>query len=212
MSITNEIKNVSEQMYRQRIAAHGESAKGVDWKDEHAQLVRLEQLSKVVEGKGHFSMNDLGCGLSPFPGFLRAGGHSDFTYRGYDILELMVEKSAALHQGDGCCTFHHIADASQMQEADYTVASGIFHNTFGRVGQPTWLEYVLKTLVAMNTKSRKGFAFNALTQYSDPEFMKPNLYYADPCFLFDFCKRNLAKDVALLHDYRVYEFTILVRK
>lgn len=212
MSITNEIKNVSEQMYRQRIAAHGESAKGVDWKDENAQLVRLEQLSKVIGNEHRFSLNDLGCGLSPFPDFLTANGHSDFTYRGYDILELMVEKSAALHQGKDHCAFHHIAEASQMQEADYTTASGIFHNTFGRVSQPAWLEYVLETLVAMNTKSRKGFAFNALTLYSDPEFMKPNLYYADPCFLFDFCKRNLAKDVALLHDYRVYEFTILVRK
>ena len=42
--------------------------------------------------------------------------------------------------------------------------------------------------------------------------MRPDLYYADPCRLFDLCKRRYAKNVALLHDYGLYEFTILVRK
>lgn len=64
----------------------------------------------------------------------------------------------------------------------------------------------------MNEKSTLGFAFNALTKYSDPEFMKEELYYTDPLFMFDYCKTNFSKNVALLHDYRQYDFTILVRK
>jgi hypothetical protein len=64
----------------------------------------------------------------------------------------------------------------------------------------------------MNSLSRAGFAFNALTKYSDAEFMRPDLYYADPLFLFDHCKCRYSKFVALLHDYPLYEFTILVRK
>jgi hypothetical protein len=42
--------------------------------------------------------------------------------------------------------------------------------------------------------------------------MKPHLYYADPCDLFDLCKRRFSPQVTLLHDYGLYEFTILVRK
>ena len=42
--------------------------------------------------------------------------------------------------------------------------------------------------------------------------MRPYLYYADPLFLFDYCKKKYSKSVALLHDYGLYEFTILVRK
>jgi hypothetical protein len=42
--------------------------------------------------------------------------------------------------------------------------------------------------------------------------MRNYLYYADPCALFDLCKRRYSKHVALLHDYGLYEFTILVRK
>ena len=44
-----------------------------------------------------------------------------------------------------------------------------------------------------------------------PERMRPDLYYADPCRLFDHCKRRYSRHVALLHDYGLYEFTILVR-
>jgi len=42
--------------------------------------------------------------------------------------------------------------------------------------------------------------------------MRPDLHYADPCVLFDRCKRRHSPRVALLHDYGLWEFTILVRK
>ena len=60
--------------------------------------------------------------------------------------------------------------------------------------------------------SRTGFAFNALSLYSDPDRRRPDLYYADPLYWFDHCKRRYCRFVALLHDYPLYEFTILVRK
>jgi hypothetical protein len=53
-----------------------------------------------------------------------------------------------------------------------------------------------------------------LTKYSDAERMagRPDLFYGDPLFFFDFCKRNFSRNVALLHDYGLYDFTIIVRK
>ena len=64
----------------------------------------------------------------------------------------------------------------------------------------------------MNEKSKFGFSFNALTSYSDAAFMKAELYYSNPGWLFDYCKTRFAKNVALLHDYSQYDFTILVKK
>ena len=75
-----------------------------------------------------------------------------------------------------------------------------------------WEEYIFKTLTQLWELSKKGLAFNSLTMYSDLEKMRPDLYYADPCRIFDFCKKHFSKNVALLHDYDLYEFTILVRK
>jgi hypothetical protein len=59
--------------------------------------------------------------------------------------------------------------------------------------------------------SRRGIAFNMLTSYSDPERITPRLHYADPCEMFDWCKRELSRHVALLHDYGLWEFTMIVR-
>ena len=61
-------------------------------------------------------------------------------------------------------------------------------------------------------RARRGFAFNMLTSYSDPERMRDDLYYADPCALLRLCKRELSRHVALLHDYGLWEFTIVVRQ
>jgi len=74
------------------------------------------------------------------------------------------------------------------------------------------LSYILDTLENINEKSKKGFSFNMLTKYSDKELMRGDLYYADPLFFFDYCKRNYSKEISLLHDYDLYEFTILVKK
>jgi hypothetical protein len=64
----------------------------------------------------------------------------------------------------------------------------------------------------MDDKSDAGFAFNCLTIYSDSDHRKSELYYADPLYLFDYCKKNFSKNVTLLHDYGEYDFTILVKK
>ena len=39
-----------------------------------------------------------------------------------------------------------------------------------------------------------------------------DLFYADPLHLFDRCKRTYSRFVTLLHDYPLYEFTIIVRR
>jgi hypothetical protein len=50
-----------------------------------------------------------------------------------------------------------------------------------------------------------------LTRYADPQLMRKDLYYADPGRYFRLCKERYSRNVALLHDYDLYEFTILVR-
>ncbi len=86
------------------------------------------------------------------------------------------------------------------------MASGIF-NVRLQTPEDDWKAYVLGTVDRLANLARRGFAFNCLTSYSDADRMRPDLYYADPCALFDYCKRRFARNVALLHDYDLYEFT-----
>ena len=93
----------------------------------------------------------------------------------------------------------------------YAVASGIFNVRPG-IDDARWCAYVVETLHQLNELGHAGFAFNMLTAYSDPARQRPDLFYADPLFYFDYCRTQFSKRVALLHDYPLFEFTILVRK
>ena len=66
-------------------------------------------------------------------------------------------------------------------------------------------------LDAMAQASTRGFAFNMLSTFSDPDRRRPDLYYADPRVVFGACKERYSERVALLHDYPLWEFTTIVR-
>lgn len=196
--------------YTDHLKNFGDTAKGVGWKDEAAQFTRFDQLAKIIRQKDGFTINDLGCGTAKFHHYLVANNYHFSIYKGYDILEEMITAASEAAKGTAV-KLKKINDATDMELADYTVASGIFNVKYA-ADDAGWTDHVVNVIRTMNEKSTRGFAFNCLTKYSDKEYMQQYLYYADPLFLFDYCKKNFSKSVALLHDYDPYDFTILVRK
>jgi SAM-dependent methyltransferase len=192
--------------YSAKLGAHGATAAGADWNSPESQRLRFVQIAKLFEGRA-FSVNDYGCGYGALADFLAEEGY-EASYCGFDIAADMIAAAAARWPGSGRHTF--AGDRGQLRLADYTVSSGIFNVKFERTSE-AWLAYILETLDHMASLSTSGFAFNVLTSYSDPDKRRDNLYYADPLFLFDYCKRRYSKRVSLLHDYPLYEFTIVVR-
>lgn len=102
-----------------------------------------------------------------------------------------------------------ILDSKLREKKDYAITSGIFNVMFDKV-KSEWEKYILSVLNNLNEFSQKGFSFNMLSTYVD--YTSENLYYGDPSFYFDYCKKHFSKNVALLHDYNLYEFTIVVKK
>ncbi|NPC55773.1 class I SAM-dependent methyltransferase [Caenimonas soli] len=195
--------------YASTLALHGETARGVDWNGEESQRLRFEQLARIVDVPAGFSVNDLGCGYGALYDFLR-DGWSDFSYTGCDVAAEMID-AAARRLPKETAGIRLVVASEPPGVADFGIASGIFNVRMGR-DNAQWEEYLLATLDTLDRTSRRGFAFNCLTSYSDPDKMRDHLFYADPCRLFDFCKRRYSRQVALLHDYGLYEFTMLVRK
>ena len=193
--------------FDKRIQEHGASPRGSDWNSEASQNARFDQLLRLVESTS-FSLLDYGCGYGALADYLAAKGF-DVDYYGYDILESAIETARQVHRDHPRRVFFN--EKTQLPVCDYTVASGIF-NFRGEQSFDDWTEYVLGVLQEFDRFSRRGFASNFLTKYSDTEKMRPDLYYADPLFLFDYCKRHFSRNVALLHDYRLYDFTLLIRK
>lgn len=194
--------------YSSKLAEHGETPRGVDWNGEESQMLRFEQLAKVISTPGDFSLNDLGCGFGSLFEFLKLR-YRDYSYNGYDVSADMIRAAGMRHVDDTNANFEVACEPSVI--ADYGFASGIFNVRLGR-NDVEWREYLEATLDVLDRTSSKGFAFNCLTSYSDQEKMRDYLYYSDPCALFDLCKKRYSRHVALLHDYGLYEFTILVRK
>jgi hypothetical protein len=200
-----------ENFYRSKLTEYGASAQGVGWRDKEAQEVRFRQLLKVIDTSQPFTINDLGCGTGDLLNLLNYQFKDQFTYFGYDGLAEMITLARKQFPESESIKFQHISDYNQMGECDYSVASGIF-NVRNKISDQDWQAHIISTITAMSVCSKKGFAFNALTKYSDADKMREDLFYSDPLFLFDYCKKNFSRNVALLHDYGIYDFTILVRK
>lgn len=204
--MSNKVHKNIDNYYTDKIKKYGATPQGVDWNGEISQLIRFEQLSKIITSDGT-TLNDIGCGYGKYLDYLNQN-FNYMEYCGFDLSREMIDNAIKIYPDN---KFRHIASVDEVFEADYSIASGIFSVKMNHT-EAEWLSYILETLEILNSKSKKGFSFNLLTKYSDKEYMREDLYYADPLFIFDYCKRNFSKEVSLLHDYKLYEFTILVRK
>lgn len=193
--------------YGDKLHLHGATHLGVDWNSVQSQTLRFDQLLKVIGSERACSVIDYGCGYGAMAPYIRSLGYTG-KYVGFDISEAMIEEARKQQSKISQCFF--VTDRDSLHVADYTIASGIF-NVKQQTQNSEWLKYVLDTIRSMAGISRKGFSFNMLTSYSDKDKIRPDLFYGDPCFFIDHCIRTYSRHVAMLHDYGLYEFTILVR-
>lgn len=196
-----------DSYFERTLAEHGATPKGVDWNSAEAQELRFAQLLKVVAGDDPFSLIDYGCGYGALVPYLRRRG-LDFSFRGFDVSERMLAHARGLHERPGV---EFTSAEAELEPADYVVASGLFNLRID-VNDEAWTAYALQTIESLDRLSRRGFSFNMLTMYSDRDRMRSDLYYGDPALFFSYCKEHCSRNVALLHDYDLYEFTIVVRK
>lgn len=195
-------------LHTDKLIRHGPTALGVGWNSEESQFKRFQLLAGIFQQPGGFSVNDVGCGYGALLDFLDAR-YNDVRYTGCDVSAAMISAAQARHPTRPDVRF--CLGSEPPDVADYAIASGLFGLRVG-CSDAEWASYIESTIGMLDRISKHGFAFNALTIYSDPEKMRDELYYADPCALFDLCKRRYSRNVALLHDYDLYDFTILVRK
>ena len=196
--------------FTEKLETFGATAKGVDYNGEQARQIRFAELVKIINPVSPFSIIDYGCGYGAMFEYLNEKDW-EFDYYGVDLIEKMV--IAGREKYVDFSNVHFTTDEKELSVADYLVAAGIF-NIKLESPYDKWQDFICETLPRMNALCSKGFSFNMLTKYSDADRMaeRPDLFYGDPLFFFDFCKRNFSRNVALLHDYGLYDFTILVRK
>lgn len=195
-----------ERLYSDGIERHGPSPASVGWKDTGSQRLRFAKLAQVLPAADvPISVNDLGCGYGSMFGFLdEMLGLGLERYYGYDLSEPMLEGARAATDERA----ELIRSPAPTHIADYSFASGPF-NVKGESTDTAWQAYVEDCVRHLAASSRQGFAFNLLTTFVD--YRQDNLFYADPAAFFAFCKREISPYVTLVHDYPLYEWTMLVR-
>ena len=195
------------QYYSAKLEEHGATPRGVDWNGPESHQLRHRQFLRLLADTPDASLVDLGCGFGDFLSFLRdAGFRGHFT--GYDVAPTMIDKARELYgeTSDQCWQVGAVPNGV----FDFAIASGIF-NVKGSTTDDVWADYINRTLDVLAQTSRQGFGFNILSLSSDPDKRRPHLHYADPARMLDHCLARYGRSVALLQDYGLYEFTVLVR-
>ncbi|MBL4803846.1 MAG: class I SAM-dependent methyltransferase [Alphaproteobacteria bacterium] len=207
MSTPKQLENI-ESLYTENIRTKGETSTAVGWNTAECQELRFDKLSSYIEDD-NYSVNDYGCGFGSHLLYLTETlGHKVNAYNGYDISQDMLdaaEKKLSSYEGK----LSLIKSPEINTDADYGFVSGTFNVKFD-APKADWEEFITNTLNALSAHSQKGFSFNMLTSYVDWE--EDHLYYGDPKYWFDFCKINFSKKVNILHDYDLWEWTIVVKK
>lgn len=208
MSEPQAILEAVRAYYSGKLAEFGSTPRGVDWSSAASQHLRHRQFLRLLEPNPDASVVDLGCGYGDFLGFLRAAGHRG-RYIGYDVAAPMIEAARALHGESRTQTF--VVGATPTEPGDYAVGSGILNVRQGATPE-VWADYVRATIDILARAGRCGFGFNMLSLNSDPERRRADLHYADPAETMASCLANYGRHVAVLQDYGLWEFTVLVRQ
>jgi len=197
-------------LYTDNLAEHGLASQSVGWPDEASQRLRFDKLALLLEGADPgqpISVADLGCGYGAMFRYLDARNRPPLgRYVGYDISEPMLD-AARRHCVDPRVML--VNGSKPVKVTDYAFVSGTF-NVRMAASEEAWGRHVRETVFTLWNHVRVGLGFNLLTTYVD--WRKDDLYYADPGRFFDFCRRELSRYVTLVHDYKLYEWTMLVHK
>jgi len=194
--------------YSQAINEHGAVPQGVNWNGMEKQVLRFQYLAELVRDEtAPLSLADLGCGYGALYQYFKQRGTPVSDYVGYDVSPAMIETAGEVIGGNPEVSLRL---GSRIEEpVDWAFASGIFNVTLGQ-DSAAWEKLVLATLDNMHQNTRKGFAFNIMTDKVD--WKDDNLFYANAGDFFNYCTNNLSRRVRLIHDTPLFEWTMLVYK
>ena len=196
---------------RQARRARPERRSGVDWNSTSRRSCASSSCSTSARGRGEpFSLIDYGCGYGALVGRPRRARERRLLH-GLRRLGGDARAGARAARRRRPLPIRR-ATRDELEPADYTVASGDLQRQ-ARRAEDDW-----RRVRARHDRphwprlSARGFAFNMLTALLRPaSTCATTSTTATRCAFFDLCKRDYSRHVALLHDYGLWEFTILVR-
>jgi cyclopropane fatty-acyl-phospholipid synthase-like methyltransferase len=189
--------------YEERHRRFGDTARGVDWRDEASQRLRFEILLAGLDLSPGSTLLDVGCGYGKLLTYCRERGH-DVDYLGIDVSESMVQACRRRH-GAAAALVGSTRDIARLGTFDHVVASGTF-NVRGEASAAAWGRYLRGAVVHMYLGCRQAVAFNAMTTEVDHRYS--HLFYLDPAAVPGLVSRCGTRSFRLDHSYPLRELTV----
>jgi cyclopropane fatty-acyl-phospholipid synthase-like methyltransferase len=194
--------------YRAKLAEHGATARGMDWKDENAQRLRFEMVARHIDFSAEPSVLDVGCGSGAFLEFCQSTGRN-VRYRGIDVCPEMVEACNARHGSDVASVASSADLAESSERYDYVFAAGTFNTKLG-ASDADWREFFHRNVRAMFHACRLATIVNMISAFVDYRYER--LYYATPDEIARLAVEHLSRRFLLDHSYTPYDMTAVFYK
>lgn len=205
-SLLEPVRNI----FTKSIKVYGPNNKAVAWFDAERMQRRFQIFAGLLayaDGDQGVTVNDLGCGYGAmFEAFKDLEALRNGRYFGYDIsTEMIASCRSRITDPRAEFSVSHVA----KRTADYSFVSGTYNMKMA-AGDDEWLGYVEENLKHLWSKTRRALGFNMLDA-NHPGTQK-TLYFADPKYIFNFCKTHLSDNVRLIDRLAPKEFVIFVMR
>lgn len=192
--------------YEGRLAEHGATHLGVDWRDADGLLQRFAVMTDLFAGApGELSVLDLGCGVGFYADYLAAYHPArPIRYTGIDISPQMIEAARRRHPSLAFEARDLLADPLPDESFDYVVVNGIF-TIKERLSYEAMKAFVEALLTRAFRVARRGIAANFMTKHVDWE--KDRLFHLPFDEAAAFMKRELTRHLVFRADYGLWEYT-----
>jgi len=195
--------------YSEAFAAHGATAKGVNWGPSTDPVLRHRKFLELIEQDPNAdkppSLLDVGCGYGGLLAHAKERGIL-LDYTGIDLVPAMVAHARETHP-DAKFEIGDVLSLPDAKKFDYAVCSGILTNNFG----PSILdmdEFAKRLIRRMFSLVTRGIAFNTMSTYVD--YMAPTGYHKSPLEMMAFCASELSPRLRLDHAYAAFEYIVYV--
>ena len=197
---TNKIK----KFYNDNFYKYKDSVKTVGWSSKKDQYLRFEKLFENIEVNNK-SILDIGCGLGDLIFFIKKKYKGkNFKYTGIDISDAIIDFAKTKHKAKNISFINGNFYNLNLSKYDIIISSGSMSLNLKLKEKD-----ITKMITKMYNNCKSYVSMNFLSTYCDYQLTK-NTHYS-PEKIFSICKK-LSNKVNLIHDYRLYEFTVQIIK
>jgi SAM-dependent methyltransferase len=193
--------------YENCLIQHGDTHRGVDWPRIEDRETRYQVMLDVIREKDHpkIELLDFGCGTSDLNTYIQKNpSYKNIHYSGLDISTKFIEVSRSKFPQNTFYCMDILSSSEKLPQFDYVVLNGVFTQkrelTFEEM-----FEFLKKTIVTLKAHTRKGIAFNMMSNHVD--WKRDASFHMPFETLSNFLVASFGRNFTLRHDYGLFEYT-----